>query len=444
MDIEVPMKLSNVSASFNTANRSNYNVPPPIRNSYNQQFAPPPPQQEPYIRNDQYQRYQDVQANRHSGTQNSYNTLNSQHLSNQEPYISDQGYRTIPPQSFHSEPRRDRYDNWMPNYEQYRPRRRVWRPPVTNNFNFINVPFNHQFYGYPQQAQQMIDYAQSAASMATLRTSFQHDYNIARNTQRIITVKEEDEDDGDVVYVGTHQKNPKLISSKRKRKSSSTGTSSSSPQGSDESVTIETASNSTLTSQVPSKQSRSDSKMQQWPRSPSSSSAYSLEPNPFSSAPELTTYQREVQTPIPEMIGLKISTVADAKVDDDVEDGEIVAENDCAKIFPTKSEIPLDRLPEFMPKPAKEIEPNNEEHNTSVVSTILPPSHPDYNPLLDDFDDDGPTTFDASSFALDDEDDLLNDYDAEAEKKAQEDEDHVLKKFPDLKLTDNSDDHMNE
>uniref|UniRef100_A0AC34FX12 Uncharacterized protein n=1 Tax=Panagrolaimus sp. ES5 TaxID=591445 RepID=A0AC34FX12_9BILA len=307
------------SASFNAAARSNYNYPPPpIRNgdynSYNQQPGPPPPPhpQKPYMRNDQQYspqqqhcpQSQDVRADQfshHSPTHDSYNALNSPHLNNnQEPYYNEQGYRTIPPQSFHSEPRRDRYDYGMPGYNnaQFRPRqpfRRPWRPPVTNNFNFINIPMNHQFYGYPQQAQQMIDYAQSAASLATLRTSYQHDYNIARNTQRVIPVKEEDEDDIAVLFEGP-PKDPKSILSTRKRKSSSTATSSSSPHESDDSVIVETASNATLTSQIPSKQSRTSSK--KWSRSPSSTSNCSLPPHPFSSAPELTAYHRDVQTPM--------------------------------------------------------------------------------------------------------------------------------------------------
>uniref|UniRef100_A0AC34FH87 Uncharacterized protein n=1 Tax=Panagrolaimus sp. ES5 TaxID=591445 RepID=A0AC34FH87_9BILA len=171
------------------------------------------------------------------------------------------------------------------------------------------------------------------------------------------------------------------------------------------------------------------------------------------------------------MIGLRIATVSPT-ANDEVEEGEIV-EIDRAKKSPMHSdkvpldrrppvqsaeiphdrlpplksaEIPLDRLPGYMmPKPVEAIEPTLDEHNASTATVAnLPPSHPNYDPLLDDFDD-SPAICNAEAFDLDDADDLLDDDNTRAEKKAKEDEDHVLKKFPDLKLTDNHpDEHMNQ
>jgi hypothetical protein len=464
------------ASSFAYAGRSRQSFPP----DFNPQQPPPALEQQYNMNGTQQQQHFPAPQDIRDQYSNDYTPTA---VNQDQPYYNENGFRTAPPQSFHSEPRRMQFGgggygfNNNFNNGMFRPRRQ-WRPPVTNNFNFINIPFNHQFYGYPQQAQQMIDYAQQAASLATLRTSHQHDYNIARNTQRVVPVKEEDEEDIAVLFEGP-PKNPKSIISKRKRKSTSINGSCSSP--SDDSVIGETSSNATFTStsQIPSKQSRA-----------SSTSVFSsLQVHPFSSAPELAAYNRaDVETPIPQMIGLNIGTVDAASNNvDEPEDGEIVEDGDIVEIYCKKSsktppfkksidnrpilkpkpvtpEVLLDRLPQFMPKPVSAIpngnsvpmqQPPAEKETAAIPQSILPkpveqiqsvkaPTNPLYDPLLDD-DEEPNAIAEADAVNLDEVVSLLE-ADAVAiiktqmlrsEEKAQENEAQVLKQFPELKLSEN-------
>jgi hypothetical protein len=208
--------------------------------------------------------------------------------------------------------------------------------------------------------------AQQAASVATLHSNHQYDYAIARNTTRIVPIKEEEpaaaDDEIQITYCGPSTKDSTEKDAPRKRKSLSTSSSSIESTSSTSSIiTIDAHSNSTLAG--PSKKQKIITS---------------------ASVPELTSSYRPVsQTPLPEMASLTISRRDNFA---DLEDGEVLDDATNGEPLPKQLNF-VEVLPDRGLQSAIRNGPpiaSAASEEASAKPKIYQPGDVHYDPLLDD------------------------------------------------------------